>query len=254
MKEIFASYGTQFSGRRETARSRGAPLNDVPRKQQRAGEEEEAADADVTDLIAQVHLKLSAQLEARVRDLESPTYSTLFVPKESDIVKEIQNAGRYYSDMVGKPTKRGKRKSAHLVLQRDAESHGKDPKDQDRRIERSRPGEGRRVEDAQDDHRRKEVPRAEHVDKSMQAPPNIRKAWADTQIADRRGGEPPFAPLEDTLATQDGAQHKRCVRIQDLVRHTVILCGAQAPPGRAPRGNPAREVGKAYGKKARESA
>ena len=100
MKKVFASYGTQFSGRRETARSRGAPLNDVPRKQQRAGEEEKAADADVTDLIAQVHLKLSTQLEERVRDLESPTYSTLCLPKESDIVTEIQNAGRYYSDMV----------------------------------------------------------------------------------------------------------------------------------------------------------
>ena len=84
MKEFFASFGTQFSGRRETARSRGAPLNDVRRKQQRAGEEEEeAADADVTDLIAQVHLKLSTQLEARVRDLESPTYSTLFYQKRA---------------------------------------------------------------------------------------------------------------------------------------------------------------------------
>ena len=49
-----------------------------------------------------------------------------------------------------------------------------------------------------------------------------------------------FAPLEEILTSQDGP-HKRRVRIEDLVRHTM-LCGADAPPGRAPRGNLAREL------------
>ena len=67
-----------MEGRRLQAHSsmgndRVASSSDVPRKQQRAGEEE-AVDADVTDLITQVHLKLSAQLEARLRDLGSSTY------------------------------------------------------------------------------------------------------------------------------------------------------------------------------------
>ena len=102
VKDAFASYGgpqaggAQFSGRRKPARTRGTSSSDVPRKQQRAGEEE-AVDADATDLIIQVHLKLSTQLEARVRDLESSTCCTLFPAKESDIVKETKNAGRFYS-------------------------------------------------------------------------------------------------------------------------------------------------------------
>ena len=49
------------------------PSSDVPRKQQRPGEEE-AVDADVTDLIIQEHFKLSTQLDARVRDFESSTH------------------------------------------------------------------------------------------------------------------------------------------------------------------------------------
>ena len=54
----------------------------------------------------------------------------------------------------------------------------------------------------------------------------------------------PFAPLEETLATQGVAQNKRRIRIQDLVGHTMILCKADAPLGRAPCGNLARELGK----------
>ena len=56
--------------------------------------------ADVPDLIAQVHLKLSAQLEARVRELEASMCCTLFPPRESEIVKDVQSAGRIHSDMV----------------------------------------------------------------------------------------------------------------------------------------------------------
>ena len=32
---------------------------------------------------------------------------------------------------------------------------------------------------------------------------------------------------------------------QDLVRHALVLCGAQAAPGRAPRGNLARALSNA---------
>ena len=49
-------------------------------------------DADV----AQVH----PQLEARVRDLEASTYCTMFLPRESEVVKAMQNAGRIYSHKV----------------------------------------------------------------------------------------------------------------------------------------------------------
>ena len=109
MKEMIAAHGgqqngrAQFSERWKPARTRGASQNDVPRKQQRAGEAEakgDAKDVDVMDLITPVHLQLSAQLGSRVRDLEAATYCTLFLPNESDIVTEMQNAGRFYSDMV----------------------------------------------------------------------------------------------------------------------------------------------------------
>ena len=109
MKEMIAAHGghqnerAQFSERWKPARSRGASQNDVPRKQQRAGEAEakgNAEDVDVMDLITPVHLQLSTQLGSRVRDLEAATYCTLSVPKESDIVTEMQNAGRFFSDMV----------------------------------------------------------------------------------------------------------------------------------------------------------
>ena len=56
---------------------------------------------------------------------------------------------------------------------------------------------------------------------------------------------PSYAPLEEDLGTQDGYQ-KRRVQIQSLVRHALILCRAQAPKARAPRGNLARELSKAF--------
>ena len=87
-----------FTGRqRKSAKSRRAASGDAPRKHQRAGEEE-AAHADVPDLMAQVHMKLSPQLEAL--DLEAATYCTLFPLTGSDIVKEMQNAGKFHSNMV----------------------------------------------------------------------------------------------------------------------------------------------------------
>ena len=50
--------------------------------------------------------------------------------------------------------------------------------------------------------------------------------------------------MEEVLTSQDGS-NKRRVRIEDLVRHTMLLCEADAPPGSAPRGNLVRELSNA---------
>ena len=73
------------------------------------------------DLISKVHLKLSVQLESRVRDVEAATHCTLFLLRGSAIVTEMHSAGRAYDVLVNYPTKRGKRKPAHLVRHRNAE-------------------------------------------------------------------------------------------------------------------------------------
>ena len=54
----------------------------------------------MTNLITQAHLKLPVQLESRMRDMEAATYCTLFLPKDSDIVKEMLAIGRHYSNML----------------------------------------------------------------------------------------------------------------------------------------------------------
>ena len=198
--------GAQFSGMRKPARSRGASSSDVPRKQQRAGEEE-AVDADVTDLITQVHLKLSAQLEARVRDLESSTCCTLFPPKESDIAKETQNAGRCCSDMVEiKPDM--ERGSPHIWLSNAMLGSTE-------RILKTESGElslpdeekAEALTTLRINHRRGEVLRAEHVDKTMHLPTFVKPGqspqvaghlcsrrihFLQTEEAARRGGVPPL--------------------------------------------------------------
>ena len=154
MKEAFAAYGGQltgdapFSGRaRKAARSRGAASSDAPTKHQRAGEAE-VVDAEVLDVTAQVHLKALYATRGTGERI-----AFLFFPKESNIVKDMQHAGRIHSDMVENQQSVIKRKSTHLVLQRDAEGHRNDPQDQDWRFTLSRPEEGRDVEDAQTGHR-----------------------------------------------------------------------------------------------------
>ena len=99
------------------------------------------------------------------------------------------------------------------------------------------------------------------MDQSIQAFPNQRKTWATTQFVvifadegfmaskwkkqqETDGVHPPFAPLEDVMEAQDGYQ-KRRVKIQDPIRLTMLFCGQDAPQGRAPRGNMARELSKA---------
>ena len=52
------------------------------------------------DLISKVHLKLSVQLESRVRDVEAATHCTLFQLRGSAIVTEMHGAGRAYDELV----------------------------------------------------------------------------------------------------------------------------------------------------------
>ena len=64
----------------------------------------DTVDADVMDLVTQVQLnvKLPVQLESRMRDMEEATYCTLFLTKESDSVREMQDATRVFSELVSK--------------------------------------------------------------------------------------------------------------------------------------------------------
>ena len=59
-------------------------------------------------------------------------------------------------------------------------------------------------------------------------------------------GGPPFAPLEEITATQGGYPKSR-IQIQDLIRHTPSLSGAEVPHGRA-RGYMARQLSDAIPK------
>ena len=89
-------------------------------------------DVEVPDLISQMHMKLSAQLEPRVWDLESATYCSLFLPRENAIGTEMQDAGQSIPRQCGKVSTRGMRKLAHLFLHDGAEGHRRDPEAKDR--------------------------------------------------------------------------------------------------------------------------
>ena len=54
----------------------------------------------------------------------------------------------------------------------------------------------------------------------------------------------PFTPHKEVTAALDRHQRRR-MKIQDPVRHFMLICGADAPPGRAPRGNLQRRASKA---------
>ena len=81
----------------------------------------------MTKLITQVHLKLTVQLESRMRDMEAATDCTLFLPKDSDIVKEMLAIGRHCSNMIRKSSRARKRKPSHMVLPLDGESNHRVP-------------------------------------------------------------------------------------------------------------------------------
>ena len=58
-------------------------------------------------------MKLSVPLESRVRDLESATCCMLFQPRETEIVADVQGAGRSCNERVVNSTER-KRGSPHI--------------------------------------------------------------------------------------------------------------------------------------------
>ena len=77
---------------------------------------------DVMDLISKVHLKLSVQLESRVRDVEAATHCTLFQLRGSAIVTEMHSAGRAYDELVN-PQQSVERGSPHIwFVHRNAEA------------------------------------------------------------------------------------------------------------------------------------
>ena len=55
--------------------------------------------------MAEVQIKRTVQLESRVSDTEASMYCTVFLPYESEIVKEIENAGRLHSIIKEKNAK-----------------------------------------------------------------------------------------------------------------------------------------------------
>ena len=121
-----------------------------------------------------------------------------------------------------------------------------------------RTGKGRSSGDAQEDSRELDGARIDCMGESMQASPNLRKAchphksriifategFASHKCDKQEGehqGNPPYAPLEEILTTQDGS-NKRRTKIQYLIKHTLVLCGPKVPQARAPRGNMARQL------------
>ena len=126
----------------------------------------------------------------------------------SDVI-EMRSAGRAY--------KRGKRKHAHLVLRGNAEEH----------VTLKTSGEGGSGGDAHEESRWPEAARNACLGESVQAPPNVRKAWRPPEVANnlrhRRihfrqleeagGGEVDqriqYMPLEEVLVTQGDGPHKR---------------------------------------------
>ena len=81
------------SGRRgaKQGRSRGPPQYEGVKKHRCGGGGASGdKDDDVTELITQVHMKLSVQQESHVRDLKSATHCTLFLLRDSVIVTDMQ--------------------------------------------------------------------------------------------------------------------------------------------------------------------
>ena len=72
------------------------------RKKHRLGEEGANEDMEdiVMDMMSQVPLKLTVQLQSCLRDMKAATYGTLFPPRPSAIVAEMPSAGRVYNDLV----------------------------------------------------------------------------------------------------------------------------------------------------------
>ena len=144
-----------------------------------------------------------------------------------------------------------------MVLQLDGESNRNDPEEQDRRTEPSRQGQTealRWLRTTTESTNLQEL--ATWIKACRHLPTCAKPVKPDRERIifaveglikwpkqDTDSAQPPFMPLEEPMQTQEG--QKRRIRIQDLVRHALVLCGAQAAPGRAPRGKMARALSNA---------
>ena len=174
----------------------------------------------MTDLISPVHLHRVTGEGHGVGDLLHA------VPRKREQHRERNARRRQIMQRVGnKPIKLGMRKPTHLVLQRNGEDHREDTHEQDRewRTEPSRPGEGRGSKDDQNKRRAFDVHRAERVGKSIQAFPNLRKAWGN------HPGRGSFSPSKESLAI-DGRSRTQTERIRFLRRWKRGHCSARWTP------------------------
>ena len=99
-----------------------------------------------------------------MRDMESATCCTLFLPDVSDILNEMQDVGKAHQELVGNLSRQVKKKPTRLVLLETIEKTVTN-KAGERRIERPRSRGGRGNKDDQFKHREHDVHRDEHVDK-----------------------------------------------------------------------------------------
>ena len=247
IKESKASCGGQLSGDlpyvvrpRKAARSRGAHSSEAPRKHQKAGEVE-GMEAEAADLTLQVPAKLTIRFEFRMRDIEATMCCAVFLPSESGIVKEVQEAGRDYNNMVTNqptmerrspdirffsammkaivetlvdkanlsPSDRGKVDDLRLLGQLTEERSSSISASGPNRagISLRTPGLGRHPKHGS-------FPRRTGTSRTNG---RNRRPTPDTQHTHRLK-----RPSERKMDTT-----KRRNKIQDLVRHSLILCGAQ---------------------------
>ena len=146
-----------------------------------------------------------------------------------------------------------------MVLQLDGESNRNDPEEQDRRTEPSRQGQTEALRWLRTTTESTDLQELATWIKACRHLPTCAKPVKPDRERiifaveglitnewpkqDTDSAQPPFMPLEEPMQTQEG--QKRRIRIQDLVRHALVLCGAQAAPGRAPRGKMARALSNA---------
>ena len=173
------------NGRREKlARSRGASSSDVPRKHQRAGEKKSRGDRRDEPGSPDAPEALRATRIAHERHGSGDVLHSFPTKRERDIVKEMLAIGRLHSNLVEThPDQESGRPhiwffnsmltAAEIILR-------------SRFGEQSPPDQGKTEssEAAQDDNRKLGSARTGHVDKSMHALPNHRKAWETRQGAD----------------------------------------------------------------------
>ena len=115
MKDVLAIFGGQqtgdapFSGGRKVPRSKRISLNDVPKKRQRAGGEatgDTDADADGPGRPGALEALCTTRLMGQ----------RLFLLKENDIVKEMQDAVKVYSELVtNRPDKKRTPRRLHTA-------------------------------------------------------------------------------------------------------------------------------------------